>query len=75
MLCFHRTNKLKSFGIIQNFAIQPTIGAHKLMVASMVNILHQVIIHQLQAKNSKGVAVYCFLLLECLMASVARFNC
>ena len=44
------------------------------MVASMVNIQHQVVTHKLQTKHSKGVTVDCFLLIECLATRFAISN-
>ena len=55
---------------IGHISIQPTVGASKHMVASMVNIQHQVVTHKLQTKHSKGVTVNCFLPLE---RSATRF--
>ena len=62
---------LRQIGYI---SIQPTVGASKHMVASMVNIQHQVVTHKLQTKHSKGVTVDCFLPLECLATSFAISN-
>ena len=59
---------LRKIGYI---SIQPTVGASKHMVVSMVNIQHQVVTHKLQTKHSKGVTVDCFLLLECLATCFA----
>ena len=59
---------LRQIGYI---SIQPTVGASKHMVASMVNIQHQIVTHKLQTKHSKGVTVDCFLLLEHLVACFA----
>ena len=56
------------------FPIQPTVGASKHMVASMVNIQHQIVTHKLQTKHSKGVTVNCFLPLEHLATHFAILN-
>ena len=55
-------------------SIQPTVGASKHMVASMVNIQHQIVTHKLQTKHSKGITVDCFLPLECLATSFTISN-
>ena len=57
---------MKNLRFILNLSIQPTVGASEHMVASMVNIQHQIVTYKLQTKHSKGVTVDCFLLLECL---------
>ena len=57
---------MQNLKFIQNFSIQPTVGASEHMVASIVYIQHQIITHKLQTKHSKGVTVNCFLPLECL---------
>ena len=59
---------LRQIGYI---SIQPTVGASKHMVASMVNIQHQVVTHKLQTKHSKGVTVNHFLPLEYLATRFA----
>ena len=59
---------------IQTFFIQPTVGASKHMVASMVNIQHQIVTYKLQSKHCKGVTVDCFLLLEYLATSFTISN-
>ena len=56
---------------IGHISIQPTVGASKHMVASMVDIQHQIVTHTLQTKHSKGVTVDCFLPLECLATCFA----
>ena len=59
---------------IQNFSIQPTVGASKHMVTSMVYIQYQIVTYKLQTKYSKGVTVDHFLQLECLVTSFAISN-
>ena len=61
---------MQSLRQIGHISIQPTVGASKHMVASMVNIQHQVVTHKLQTKHSKGVTVNRFLPLE---RSATRF--
>ena len=62
---------LRQIGYI---SIQPTVGASKHMVASMVNIQHQIVTHKLQTKHSKGVTVDCFLPLQHLATRFAILN-
>ena len=57
--------------LIQHMSIQPTVGASKHMVASVVNIQHQIVTHKLQTKYSKGVTVDLFLPLEHLATNFA----
>ena len=60
------------FEVIQHISIQPTVGASKHMVTSMVNIQHQIVTHKLKTKHSKGVTVDCFLLIEHSVTSFAN---
>ena len=57
-----------------HITIQPTVGASKNMVTSMVNIQYQIVTHKLQTKHSKGVTIDHFLLLERLATSFAISN-
>ena len=56
---------------IGHISIQPTVGASKHMVVSMVNIQHQIVTHKLQTKHNKGVTVNRFLPLEHLATRFA----
>ena len=68
-LLWDRVSAVQNLRQIGYISIQPTVGAGKHMVASMVNNQHQIITHKLQTKHSKGVTVDHFLLLECLATS------
>ena len=65
---------MQNLRLIQHMSIQPTVGASKHMVASVVNIQHQIVTHKLQTKHSKGVIVDPFFPLECSATSFTVSN-
>ena len=65
---------MQNLRLIQHISIPTTVGASNHMVASMVNIQHQIVNHKLQTKHSKGVTVDYFLPLEYSVTSFAVSN-